>query len=81
MANDTMDLDIICKYCNTKQTVSNIDCKDYENWFNGEGFIQDILPYLSVSDRELLMSRTCDTCWNKMFQIENIDYESKETTE
>ena len=28
---------------------------------------QDAFPYLSADDRELLISGTCDECWNKMF--------------
>jgi len=30
-------------------------------------FVQDIFPDLSIGDRELLISGTCDTCWQKMF--------------
>lgn len=30
-------------------------------------FMQDIFPDLSLGDRELLISGTCSTCWDKMF--------------
>jgi len=30
-------------------------------------FMQDIFPELSVGDRELLISGTCNTCWDKLF--------------
>ena len=30
-------------------------------------FMQDIFPDLSIGDRELLISGTCSTCWEKMF--------------
>ena len=30
-------------------------------------FMQDIFPELPIEDRELLISGTCGTCWNKLF--------------
>jgi len=33
-------------------------------------FMQDIFPELSIEDRELLISGTCGTCWNKLFPDE-----------
>lgn len=29
--------------------------------------VQDIFPNFSIGDRELLISRTCNTCWQDMF--------------
>lgn len=29
--------------------------------------IQHIFPDLSIGDRELLISGTCDTCWQKLY--------------
>ena len=37
-------------------------------WKNDEGCIQDVLPYLSSGDRELLLSATCSKCFDKMFE-------------
>ena len=31
--------------------------------------IQDIFPYLTPAERELLISHTCDECWTKMFSF------------
>ena len=31
--------------------------------------IQDIFPYLTPAERELLISQTCNECWNKMFSF------------
>lgn len=31
--------------------------------------IQDIFPYLTPVERELLISHTCEECWNKMFSF------------
>lgn len=30
-------------------------------------FMQDIFPDLPIGDRELLISGTCNTCWQNMF--------------
>ena len=43
------------------------DRDDMEAWLSGDKYIQDALAYLSPSERELLISSTCDTCWKKMY--------------
>ena len=59
-------LDVTCKYCGiTYQILADRD--DLDSWMNGEGYIQDILAYLSKAERELLISGTCDNCWKNMF--------------
>lgn len=40
---------------------------DYIDWKDGKGYIQDLLPYLSAAQRELLISNTCDDCWGGLF--------------
>lgn len=32
--------------------------------------IEDAFPHLTASERELLISQTCDDCWNRMFRDE-----------
>jgi hypothetical protein len=39
--------------------------------------MQDIFPDLSVGARELLISGTCDTCWQDMFGTECNDEEEE----
>ena len=46
------------------------DRKDLEAWLSGEKYIQDALNYLSAGERELLLSNTCDSCFKKMFDID-----------
>ena len=65
---NTMDLAIQCKYCKEVYLVKEINPKDYQEWHNGSAFIQDVMSYLNPADRELMISRTCDNCWNKMFE-------------
>jgi len=40
----------------------------YEAWIMGE-LIQRALPELTPGDRELLISRTCDDCFTKLFTL------------
>lgn len=55
-----------CKHCK-KIFKINVEEKDYRTWVSG-GLIQEIMWYLSPEERELLISQTCDSCWNKMFR-------------
>ncbi len=64
-------LDVTCKYCNiTYQILANRD--DLDSWVNGEGYIQDILAYLSAGERELLISGICNNCWKILYpEVDN----------
>ena len=58
--------DIQCKHCSiVYQIIANSD--DMQSWVSGEGYIQDVLGYLSAGERELLISGTCNNCWKEMF--------------
>lgn len=63
-----MKLNIACRYCESDHEIEVDDVK-YTSWKNGDGFIQDIMPELSPSDRELLISETCNECWSIMFAL------------
>ena len=56
-----------CLMCNTVVTLEVV-AKDLEDWKSGT-LIQRALPYLSPGERELLISGTCDGCWEAMFGI------------
>lgn len=43
--------------------------EDFNRWDNGEN-VQDCFPYLDAGQRELLISRVCDDCFNEMFAEE-----------
>lgn len=66
---EPVELHITCRVCGKVYAVT-VEKKDYEKYKNDEGFIQDIFPYLSAADRELLISQTCDDCWHELFDIE-----------
>lgn len=58
-----------CKHCKQVFTLY-IDTQDLETWLIGNGFIQDIMPYLTNAERELLISNSCGVCFDKIFNIE-----------
>jgi len=62
-----MEIAIKCVHCKNTYTIYAIKTEDYQRWVNGESFIQDALPYLLSWERELLLSATCDNCWQEMF--------------
>ena len=62
---------IRCVHCNTNYEVL-VEPADVIAWSEGElgELIQDVLADLTSGERELLMSGTCDACWNKLFPPE-----------
>jgi hypothetical protein len=69
--------DATCKHCGiTYQILAGRD--DLDSWMNGEGYIQDVLAYLSPAERELLISGTCDNCWKSMFGDDDDDLDDDE---
>ena len=59
-------LEVPCKYCGIMYTIL-ADREDVKKWLVGEGYIQDILAYLSAGERELLISGTCHNCWESFY--------------
>ena len=55
-----------CQRCGTSHNLL-VNMNDMIAWKAGK-YIQDAMPYLSVGDRELLISGTCDPCFDKMFK-------------
>jgi uncharacterized protein YuzB (UPF0349 family) len=55
-----------CHQCHNIYELEVIDA-DYRKYQRNEGLIQNIFPYLSKGDRELLLSGYCNTCFEKMF--------------
>lgn len=63
---NTLFINVKCRYCDKTYNVS-VGEDDFLDWKNGAGYIQDLLPYLTASERELLISNTCDDCWGGLF--------------
>ena len=60
-----MEFELQCRYCDYEETITIAEAL-YIAWHNGN-FIQDSFPYLSAGQRELMLSNTCDDCWQKFF--------------
>lgn len=54
-----------CRKCDTvvKFRIPEEGIKKYQQG----ALIQDAFPHLSPSQREMLMTQTCDRCWYKLF--------------
>lgn len=55
-----------CRFCGETKTLMLRE-SDIMRYKCGDGMVQDIFPYLSVADRELLISGMCGDCWDKTF--------------
>jgi hypothetical protein len=61
---------VVCKLCGSEHGIW-LNKKDFDDWQNNNGYIQDLLDYLTSSERELLISATCDDCWKRMYGDED----------
>lgn len=66
VSSDMSVYTIKCVYCQLEHIVL-ANKSDVFEWLAGTKYIQEALPYLSASDRELMISNTCDTCWKAMY--------------
>ena len=55
-----------CRLCG-KLVEMLVNPKDLSDWKSEKKYIQDAMPYLSAGEREILISKTCDECFDKMF--------------
>ena len=55
----------ICKKCKKEFTLQ-VRESDYNRWLEGT-LIQQAMPYLTVGERELLISGICSECYDKIF--------------
>ncbi len=63
-----MLIKVTCMFCGTSKEFL-LDGAKVLRWHNGE-HIQDVFPELSAGDREMLISRICEPCFDKMFSEE-----------
>ena len=62
-----------CPFCHKAHEVA-VNEMDYLDWQDGK-LAQDAFPYLSASDREMLITGICEDCWNGMFGTDEEDEE------
>lgn len=63
-----MFVELKCRSCG-KCAEIEVESWDWAAWRSGT-LIQDAFPYLSADDRKMLISQTCDECWDNMFPAE-----------
>jgi hypothetical protein len=54
-----------CEHCGIAYSILANE-EDMFAWLSNSGYIQDLMPYLTAAERELLISGTCDYCWKLM---------------
>ena len=58
-----------CEWC-SKVFEINVTEESIKEYFSpNRRTIQEIFPYLTASERELLISHTCESCWDGMFNF------------
>ncbi|SVC55010.1 uncharacterized protein METZ01_LOCUS307864 [marine metagenome] len=62
---EKVGINVRCWRCEGVTTV-HAALEDIQAWQDGT-LVQDAMPYLNTEERELLISRTCDSCWDKMY--------------
>jgi len=67
--NGRLPHDVRCVHCGILYTVY-VDPVDLAEWTFGGGFIQDLMPYLSDGERELLISGCCGSCFDQIFSLD-----------
>lgn len=63
-----MSLTKACVRCKKRYQL-RVNSKDHDRWLEGE-HIQDVMPYLTAGERELLISGICGPCYDKLFPEE-----------
>ena len=73
-----------CVHCE-KEFEIHVNKDDYKEWTDNGTLIQQAMPYLTPGERELLISGTCDECWDRMFgdndEEEEVEEEEEEEEE
>lgn len=57
-------LEYTCRLCKKKYMIE-VSIEDYKRLLIGDGNIQDIFPYLSPGERELMINGICGECFDK----------------
>lgn len=57
---------LTCRHCGKKVDVE-FTLHQLKQWNSRSNLIIDIFPEWTIEQREMLLSQTCNECWNKMF--------------
>jgi|TARA_R110000744_G_C18975181_1_gene518612 hypothetical protein len=75
MDNPITTMTIACQHCKAEQTFS-APAVNFLAWENGQAHIQNALPMLTPSEREMLTSQTCGDCWIEIFGEPEDDFQT-----
>ena len=65
MDNEKTTMWTTCRVCKN-QVEMKVYVEDVTAWENG-ALIQNAMPYLTPGEREVLISGTCEPCFDRMF--------------
>lgn len=68
-----------CPFCGHAHEVA-VNEADYFDWDDG-ALVQDVFPYLSADEREMLISGICPKCWAATFSSDDDEDEDPEDWE
>ncbi len=72
MIEQTTHITIPCRIC--KHGVELVlPNKAFQDWQNGLGLIQNLMPHVSTDHREMLITQICGDCFKQMFPPEEED--------
>lgn len=66
IATNSQGINVQCDHCGITYSML-VDKDDIMDWILDKGYIQELMPYLSASERELLISGTCNNCWKRLY--------------
>lgn len=64
--HDRLQIETKCSMCK-KVHIIDVPKEGYMQWINGTVRIQDVMPDVSIDDRELLISGICGPCFDGLF--------------
>lgn len=78
MSERNFEIYMDCSMCGEQHTLK-VRVEDYLVYDSpNRPHIQDIFPYLSPAERELMISGICPKCWEKLFPPEPDDIDDEE---
>lgn len=63
---ESIVLGIACEQCGEQHFIA-VNRTDWQDYLDGK-LAQDAFPYLQADNRELIISKICDKCFNKIFE-------------
>jgi hypothetical protein len=62
-------IEVQCRWVKNHQLNITVFLEDWLEWKGGTPkLIQQVFPYLTADEREIMISGTCPVCWEKMMK-------------